>query len=81
MINKRLINLVENSKRMILANVIFQWIMLLNNIVFITCLAITIKALAKGIISSLCVSRYYDNEYCRSCNHDQIICKNGIFIF
>lgn len=45
MINKRLINLVENSKRMILANVIFQWIMLLNNIVFITCLAILVEKL------------------------------------
>ena len=45
MINKRLINTVKDSKKYIFSNVLCQWITLLSNFVFVTCLALMIEKL------------------------------------
>ena len=43
MINKRLINTVKDSKKYIFSNVLCQWVSLLSNFVFVTCLALMIE--------------------------------------
>ena len=45
MINKRLINTVKDSKKYIFSNVLCQWVSLLSNFVFVTCLALMIEKL------------------------------------
>ena len=45
MINKRLINTVKDSKKHIFSNVLCQWVSLLSNFVFVTCLALMIEKL------------------------------------
>ena len=51
MINKRLINTVEESKSYIAKNVLFQWIALLANIISIFAMAFVIQRIAEGSIS------------------------------